>query len=66
MVHMIENQWVAAVYNNNWYILISKIQEVNRNDGDVHLTFLERMNTKGAIQRHSIDGQNITFRRTLG
>ena len=47
MVHMIENQWVAAVYNNNWYILVSKIQEVNRNDGDVHLTFLERMNTKG-------------------
>jgi len=45
MVHITENQWVAVVYDNNWYIY--KIMEVDRHDNDVHRTFLERMNTKG-------------------
>ena len=39
------DQWVAILYEGQWYI--EKIQDIDRQNSDIYLTFLENLKTRG-------------------
>ena len=42
---IVVDQYVAAMYDSNWFI--GKVLDIDRDDGDVNISFMERLKTKG-------------------
>ena len=45
LVDIVVDQYVAAMYDGNWFI--GKVLYIDRDDGDVNISFMERLKTKG-------------------
>jgi hypothetical protein len=43
---IVVDQYVAAMHDSNWFI--GKVLDIDRDDGDVNISFMERLKTKGA------------------
>ena len=42
---IVVDQYVAAMYDSNWFI--GKVLDIDRDDGYVNISFMERLKTKG-------------------
>ena len=41
---IVVDQYVAAMYDSNWFI--GKVLDIDRDDGDVNISFMERLKMK--------------------